>query len=46
MLGTTEYVDETDGSLVFSTCEEEKSRLILQIGTSDPDRAVQVLLKM
>ncbi len=46
MLGTTEYIDDSDGSVVFSTCEEEKSKLIFQMGTSDPDRAVQVLLKV
>jgi tRNA-dihydrouridine synthase len=43
MLGTTEYIDETDGTTIFSTSPEEKDRVILQIGTSDPDRAVQVL---
>jgi len=46
MLGTVEYLDDTDGTLIFSTNAEEKDKLVMQIGTSDPDRAVQVLKKV
>lgn len=39
VLGTIDFVDKTDGSLVFRTCEKEHSRVVLQLGTCDPDRA-------
>lgn len=42
VLGTIDYIDLTDGTVVFRTCSREKSRVILQIGTSDPDRALKV----
>ncbi|XP_066904859.1 tRNA-dihydrouridine(20) synthase [NAD(P)+]-like isoform X2 [Halyomorpha halys] len=42
VLGTVDYIDLTDGTVVFRTCSAEKSRVILQIGTSDPDRASKV----
>ncbi|CAL8092722.1 unnamed protein product [Orchesella dallaii] len=41
-MGIIEYIDESDGTTIFSTCEEEKSRVILQLGTSDPERALKV----
>jgi len=41
LLGTIDYV-ASDGVVVFRTCEEEKKKLIFQMGTSDPDRALQV----
>jgi len=39
---TIDYVDQSDGHIFFQTCEEEKSRVILQIGTCDPERALRV----
>ncbi|OTF79079.1 tRNA-dihydrouridine(20) synthase[NAD(P)+]-like protein [Euroglyphus maynei] len=38
-LGTVDFVDDA-GVVVFRTCSLEKDRVILQIGTNDPDRAV------
>lgn len=46
VLRTIEYIDQTDGSVVFSTCEQEKNNLILQMGTSDEKRALEVLLRV
>uniref|UniRef100_A0A0A9XKU3 tRNA-dihydrouridine(20) synthase [NAD(P)+]-like n=1 Tax=Lygus hesperus TaxID=30085 RepID=A0A0A9XKU3_LYGHE len=41
-LGTIDFVDRTDGTVIFRTCERERGRVILQIGTCDPERAFQV----
>ncbi|XP_037503898.1 tRNA-dihydrouridine(20) synthase [NAD(P)+]-like isoform X1 [Rhipicephalus sanguineus] len=41
VLGTVDFVDD-DHQIVFRTCEKEKGRNILQIGTCNPDRAVQI----
>ncbi|ODM95510.1 tRNA-dihydrouridine(20) synthase [NAD(P)+]-like [Orchesella cincta] len=41
-MGIIEYIDESDGTTIFSTCSEEKSKVILQLGTSDPERALKV----
>uniref|UniRef100_G3MRS0 DRBM domain-containing protein n=1 Tax=Amblyomma maculatum TaxID=34609 RepID=G3MRS0_AMBMU len=41
VLGTVDFVDD-DHQIVFRTCEKEKGRNILQIGTCNPERAVQV----
>ncbi|CAB0009785.1 unnamed protein product [Nesidiocoris tenuis] len=41
-LGTVDFVDRSDGTVIFRTCEKERGRVILQIGTSNPDRAFQV----
>jgi tRNA-dihydrouridine synthase 2 len=46
LLGTVDYIDNTDNSLVFRTCEKERGHLVLQIGTSNGDRAAQVAQKM
>lgn len=40
LLGTVDYIDE-DGVVVFRTCAEEKDKLVLQLGTSDAQRAVR-----
>eukprot|EP01134_Creolimax_fragrantissima_P003319 CFRG3319T1 len=42
---TIEYLNG-DGSVVFSTCSEEKNAVILQLGTSSADRAVKVAKTM
>lgn len=41
VLGTIDFVDD-DHQIVLRTCEKEKGRNILQIGTCNPERAVQV----
>merc|ERR1712020_422517 len=41
-LGTIDYIDRRDNSLVFRTCQKEKSQLVIQVGTSDPARAAAV----
>ncbi|XP_057328239.1 tRNA-dihydrouridine(20) synthase [NAD(P)+]-like [Microplitis mediator] len=42
VLGTIDYIDQTDGTIVFRTCLREKSHVVLQLGTSDPERALKV----
>ncbi|KAG5345465.1 DUS2L synthase, partial [Acromyrmex charruanus] len=42
VLGTVDYIDKTDGTVVFRTCSREREHVVLQIGTSDPARAAQV----
>lgn len=42
ILKTVDYIDVNDGSIVFQTNEEEKGKVILQLGTADEDRAVRV----
>ena len=40
LLGTVDFIDDTQ-VVVFRTTEREKERVILQIGTSDPERALR-----
>lgn len=42
VLGTVDYVDDTDGNVVFRTCATERDRLVLQMGTCSPERALRV----
>ncbi|XP_014481075.1 PREDICTED: tRNA-dihydrouridine(20) synthase [NAD(P)+]-like [Dinoponera quadriceps] len=42
VLGTIDYIDNTDGTVAFRTCPRERDNVVLQIGTSDPARAAQV----
>lgn len=46
VLGTVDYVDEMDGTVVFRTCATERHRVVLQIGTADAERALKVGLKV
>lgn len=39
-MGTIDYVDEVDKNVKFRTCSTEKDKLVFQIGTSSPERAV------
>lgn len=39
-LGTIDFIDEK-ASVMFRTCSAEKEKLILQIGSNDPDRALR-----
>lgn len=42
VLGTIDFVDKTDGTIVFRTCMKEKDKVVLQLGTCDPERALKV----
>ncbi|XP_065202122.1 tRNA-dihydrouridine(20) synthase [NAD(P)+]-like [Planococcus citri] len=42
LLDVIEYIDKTDGNVIFQTCSKEKGKVILQIGTSCADRAARV----
>ncbi|XP_063229795.1 tRNA-dihydrouridine(20) synthase [NAD(P)+]-like isoform X3 [Bacillus rossius redtenbacheri] len=42
VLGTVDYVDQSDGSIIFRTCPREKPSVVLQIGTCCPERALKV----
>lgn len=43
--GTIDFVGK-DGRLVFRTCEKERGKVVFQVGTADPERAVQALKKV
>lgn len=40
ILGTIDFIDDNN-LVVFRTCAKEKGRLIFQLGSCDPDRALQ-----
>ncbi|XP_058811253.1 tRNA-dihydrouridine(20) synthase [NAD(P)+]-like isoform X2 [Topomyia yanbarensis] len=42
ILQTVDYVDKTDGCIIFRTCEREKGKVVLQLGTANAERALQV----
>ncbi|XP_049869175.1 tRNA-dihydrouridine(20) synthase [NAD(P)+]-like [Pectinophora gossypiella] len=42
ILETVDFVDQTDGTIVFRTCAEEKGKVVLQLGTCDAGRALKV----
>jgi tRNA-dihydrouridine synthase len=41
MLGIVDLVEKDADTVIFWTCDEEKSRVVFQIGTSDAVQAVQ-----
>ncbi|XP_076316481.1 dihydrouridine synthase 2 isoform X2 [Tachypleus tridentatus] len=41
VLGTIDYIDD-DENVVFRTCSKERSKVVLQMGTCDPGRALAV----
>ncbi|XP_067640494.1 tRNA-dihydrouridine(20) synthase [NAD(P)+]-like isoform X2 [Eurosta solidaginis] len=41
-LGTVDFVDRSDGTIVFRTCSSERQKVVLQLGTSDAERALSV----
>lgn len=45
-LGTVDYLDLTDGTVVFRTCDKEKDKVVVQLGTCDPQRALKVAKMM
>ncbi|CAH0557590.1 unnamed protein product [Brassicogethes aeneus] len=42
VLGTVDFIDKSDGTVIFRTCDKEKDRVVLQIGTCDSTRALKV----
>ncbi|XP_013133632.1 PREDICTED: tRNA-dihydrouridine(20) synthase [NAD(P)+]-like isoform X2 [Papilio polytes] len=42
ILKTVDYIDQSDGTVVFRTCHEEKDKVVLQLGTCDAERALKV----
>ncbi|XP_014207131.1 tRNA-dihydrouridine(20) synthase [NAD(P)+]-like [Copidosoma floridanum] len=42
VLGTIDYIDRTDGTIVFRTCAREREHVVLQLGTCDAGRALKV----
>ncbi|XP_044267711.1 tRNA-dihydrouridine(20) synthase [NAD(P)+]-like isoform X2 [Tribolium madens] len=42
VLGTIDYLDKSDGSVVFRTCQRERNKVVVQLGTCDPQRALKV----
>lgn len=40
VLGTVDFIDPSDNSVVFRTCDKEKGKVILQIGTASAERAL------
>lgn len=42
LLNTIDFYDDQEDAIVFRTCKEEEGKVVLQIGTSDADRAVKV----
>ncbi|XP_063977613.1 tRNA-dihydrouridine(20) synthase [NAD(P)+]-like [Diachasmimorpha longicaudata] len=42
VLGTVDYIDRTDGTIIFRTTRRESSRVVFQLGTSDATRALKV----
>uniref|UniRef100_A0A2M4AM63 Putative trna-dihydrouridine synthase n=1 Tax=Anopheles triannulatus TaxID=58253 RepID=A0A2M4AM63_9DIPT len=42
VLGTIDYIDTTDGTVVFRTCPAERGKVVLQIGTASAERAAAV----
>ncbi|KAF7267172.1 hypothetical protein GWI33_019578 [Rhynchophorus ferrugineus] len=42
VLGTVDFIDKSDGTVVFRTCQAEKCKVVVQIGTCDAQRALRV----
>lgn len=39
---TVDFIDKFDGTIVFRTCEGEKRKVVLQMGSANPERALNV----
>lgn len=39
-IGTTDFVEKGTDDVVFRTCEEERNRVVFQMGTADAVRAL------
>lgn len=46
VLNTVDYLDLTDGTIVFRTCDKEKNKVVVQLGTCSPERALRVAKMM
>ncbi|XP_039444122.1 tRNA-dihydrouridine(20) synthase [NAD(P)+]-like [Culex pipiens pallens] len=42
VLNTIDYVDKSDGTIIFRTCDKEKGKVVLQLGTASAERALAV----
>lgn len=42
LLGTIDFFDKLEDNVIFRTCEKERGKVVLQIGTSSAERAVKV----
>lgn len=42
VLNTVDYLDLTDGTVIFRTCDKEKDKVVVQLGTCSPERALKV----
>lgn len=42
VLGTVDFIDKMDGTIVFRTCAIEKENVVLQLGTANAERALNV----
>lgn len=42
VLKTVDFVDKFDGTIVFRTCDAEKGKVVLQLGTASAERALNV----
>jgi len=39
--GTIDFIQDQDSRPMFRTCDEEKNKVVFQMGTADPDRALK-----
>ena len=39
-IGSVDFVEKGTGAVVFRTCDEERDRVVFQMGTSDAVRAL------
>lgn len=37
-----DFIDKYDGTIVFRTCEAEKGKVVLQMGSASEERALKV----
>lgn len=42
VLGTVDFIEKTNGAIVFRTCPLEKGKVVLQLGTANAERALKV----
>ncbi|KAK3880719.1 hypothetical protein Pcinc_014811 [Petrolisthes cinctipes] len=41
-LGTVDFIDKSDGTVFFRTCDKERNKVVFQLGTSNAQRALEV----
>lgn len=42
VLQTVDFIDKFDGTIVFRSCERERGKVVLQLGTANAERALKV----